>query len=104
MGQMATQDWTQNLYKLQTMIERENDKFEGQELIKATWKDNAKMFPMCQWEDAFMDGDICVRYGQLGEWKFECRLKTEDNKIIEVVTKAREDVTKSLDELRKDHL
>jgi len=80
----------------------ENDRFEGKDALLASWKENAEMMPMIEWSEPYMDGEIGVRCGKLGDWKFECRVKTKDNLLLECVTKTEKTV--SIPELQKEFL
>merc|ERR1711981_600086 len=64
----------------------ENDVIKGHQELMAVWKQSAEILPKLQWDEPFMDGTTVVRRGHLDTWKFECRLKMEDNKVKEVVT------------------
>merc|ERR1712183_931249 len=118
---MATQTWIKHAGEILKMIERQNvegaiqyyhkdvicsgpgeeDLFKGHEELKASWLKNSDMFPLCQWEEPFMNGEIGVWRGQIGPCKFECLIKTKDDLIIECVSRVIDDETKNISQIRE---
>merc|ERR1712232_736845 len=120
-NKMATQEFINDIYSIQNLIEEqnfdralqyynddivlygpgENDLIKGHQELKAAWKAGVDVFPLLQWDEPFLDGDIAVRRGHLDTWKFECRIKVENNKVKEctTITLANEGEQRNLDNL-----
>merc|ERR1712115_234352 len=65
----------------------ESDVINGRQELIAAWKGGAEILPKLQWDEPFLDGNVCVRRGHLDNaWKFECRIWVEDNKVKECTT------------------
>jgi len=62
----------------------ETDVFRGKETMFKLWTDNNEFQHKFVWEKPYWDGDVGVRRGHLGDWYFECRVKTKNNKVIEL--------------------
>merc|ERR1712151_66524 len=65
----------------------ETDCFRGKETFFRLWNENNEVHKSIKWEEPYMDGDVGVRCGHIDLWYFECRVKTENNKIKEIVCK-----------------
>merc|ERR1711915_1098557 len=102
----ATQTWIEYIIPVQKMIDNQEldnawqyfdeditcygpgefDVLKGKEAMYRIWRENADLYKVLKWDEPFMDGETGVRRGNVDEWHFECRIKTENNKIKECVT------------------
>merc|ERR1711988_762412 len=67
----------------------ETDVFRGKENFHRLWTENNEVQKAIVWQEPYMEGEIGVRRGNIGDWYFECRVKTHKNngKAYECVTK-----------------